>query len=360
MRKTRIVALAWCVFAVLLFIRSDSLLPLMVLAATAAVLAVCMCVAFYGGKKLEIQIVAPPYVGYGDEIELRLVLKNQSWIPVCRCVIHADCENLLTGEVCPVRIVSGIWAKRESAISITLETKFCGCVECKIDDLRITDPFFLFEKRRRVSAEASVYVQPRIADIVWDEEEWNSYNMESYRYSDTRKGNDPSETFGIRVYEPGDSPKTIHWKLTGKLGELVVRELGLPVENSTAILLDKRMDPGEILSPGLRSRAAELAVSLSASLLNHETPHTLGWQDYKNGCFVLKRIVSEQDLWEAVSLLLSGGFCEDKITTPMYYLESGQNETFANYVYVTAGNSADVERLEQCGAVKVYRVQEDF
>ncbi|MCQ2538114.1 MAG: DUF58 domain-containing protein [Lachnospiraceae bacterium] len=41
--------------------------------------------------------------------------------------------------------------------------------------------------------------------------------------------NDPSEAYGIREYVPGDSIKSIHWKLSEKTGKTMVREYGMPV-----------------------------------------------------------------------------------------------------------------------------------
>ena len=48
--------------------------------------------------------------------------------------------------------------------------------------------------------------------------------MESFRYSGSRPGDDPGETFDIREYREGDSIRQIHWKLTGKMDRLIIRE----------------------------------------------------------------------------------------------------------------------------------------
>lgn len=40
----------------------------------------------------------------------------------------------------------------------------------------------------------------------------------------SRKGTDASEMFDIRSYVPGDDIRSIHWKLSGKTDELIVRQ----------------------------------------------------------------------------------------------------------------------------------------
>ena len=156
---------------------------------------------------------------------------------------------------------------------------------------------------------------------------------------------------------PGDSPKTIHWKLTGKMGEVVVRELGLPVENSVLVLLDKRRAKGEVLLPEQMDQAVELFLSLSHCLIRQDMSHCLGWQDYRSGHFIIRRVTSAAQLWEICGLLLADPFQEDPVSTAVHYLESCGNLRFASCLYVTAGQDPQAERLEGYCATTVYRAQ---
>ena len=53
-----------------------------------------------------------------------------------------------------------------------------------------------------------------------------------------RKGNDPSEMFDIREYVPGDDIRSIHWKLSSKTEELILRQASEPSHYDVAILPD--------------------------------------------------------------------------------------------------------------------------
>lgn len=55
----------------------------------------------------------------------------------------------------------------------------------------------------------------------------SSVELDSDEYSMRHPGDDPSETFALREYVPGDRVRSIHWKLTEKTGEVIVRQLGL-------------------------------------------------------------------------------------------------------------------------------------
>ena len=85
--------------------------------------------------------------------------------------------------------------------------------------------------------------------------------MESFRYSGARPGDDPGETFDIREYQEGDSIRQIHWKLTGKLDKMMIRQRSFPVDDTVLILAE----------PYLKEKAPAVAQTLGevfAAVLN--------------------------------------------------------------------------------------------
>ncbi len=62
----------------------------------------------------------------------------------------------------------------------------------------------------------------------------------------------------LRPYRPGDPMKDIHWKVTAKTGEMVVREYRAGVTHRVNLVLDT--------APGATSRDFERGVSMAASL----------------------------------------------------------------------------------------------
>ena len=61
-----------------------------------------------------------------------------------------------------------------------------------------------------------------------------------------RKGNDPSEMFDIREYVPGDDIRSIHWKLSGKTDQLILRESSEPSHYNMVLLPDFGRKTGEV------------------------------------------------------------------------------------------------------------------
>jgi uncharacterized protein (DUF58 family) len=48
---------------------------------------------------------------------------------------------------------------------------------------------------------------------------------------------------GLRAYQPGDSPRLLHWKTTARLGQLMVREFEDPPGDHLTLIVEARRDP---------------------------------------------------------------------------------------------------------------------
>ena len=76
-------------------------------------------------------------------------------------------------------------------------------------------------------------------------------------------GNDFSEIYSLRGYEPGDDVKRIHWKLTEKTDEVLVREGSRPQEDEVLLYWDRT---GNTV-PAVADALAECVTSVGLALL---------------------------------------------------------------------------------------------
>ena len=101
----------------------------------------------------------------------------------------------------------------------------------------------------------------------------------------------------------------------------------------------------------------ELLYSLSSELLEKSIPHSIGWYDTKEQVFRSQAIRNEEELWASVPEVLSCGFEASETSTIYRYLESTRSVDFTNHFLVSV-QERDTERLEQYGAVNVFRTTE--
>lgn len=89
----------------------------------------------------------------------------------------------------------------------------------------------------------------------------------------SRKGTDASEMFDIRSYVPGDDIRSIHWKLSGKTDELIVRQASDRTHYDLVILPDfGRKQGGRDIAAGELTRCVALVIELSRRLVRRGVP----------------------------------------------------------------------------------------
>ena len=83
-----------------------------------------------------------------------------------------------------------------------------------------------------------------------------------------RKGSDHSEMYDIREYQPGDDVRSIHWKLSSKADELIVRQASDPTHYDIVILPDfGRKTGGKPTDAVESSAAAAYGAAIGSQLL---------------------------------------------------------------------------------------------
>lgn len=102
---------------------------------------------------------------------------------------------------------------------IRIDTSHCGQYIYEFSDVRVYDIFGLFYKKKKAPSKCSILVKP---PLVMPEA---IPNLSGFRAKGLRKSNSPnSEIYDIREYEPGDPIKSVHWKISAKKDQLLIKE----------------------------------------------------------------------------------------------------------------------------------------
>ena len=143
---------------------------------------------------------------------------------------------------------------------------------------------------------AEILIFPKTYPIVTEVTvQTSNFSLEGERFSEEVSGDDPSELFALRDYQPGDRMARIHWKLSARKGEWYVKEFGRPVGTAVLLLLEPVWKEGGQSAAEI-SRYLQTAVSLVRSLLNVECSHVVSWI-MENGELERARIFTEEDVY---------------------------------------------------------------
>lgn len=123
----------------------------------------------------------------------------------------------------------------------TLPTGNCGAWICTVEKAKICDYLGLFSFPLRCPDAAKVLVRP--VPVTLRIPELDRYMSRSWR---PKRGGGFAENHELRLYRPGDNIQQIHWKLSAKTGNLILREPMEPERGRILLRLDLNGTPTEL------------------------------------------------------------------------------------------------------------------
>lgn len=187
-------------------------------------------------KKLELKIQVPETSLYsGNEITIKYEIDNNTFFNIPYLEIQSHITKELTKQVSKKFIENlrpyGIYSYEES---ITLKKR--GYFPLGAAEVIISDIFGIFSLRRKYQSKTSLLVYPRPINIsnfsISSVEQIGDLPIKDIMFQDK------SRIANLRDFREGDNIKSIHWKLSAKLGQIIIKEYEKRGDAQVAIFLD--------------------------------------------------------------------------------------------------------------------------
>jgi len=303
MLRNRLAYLMVLAGASLFFLCFNGYLSLYVLRLTLALPLISLLVSLPGILGARLKLTAGPgAVRKGQGLSLRLTIDNRLPLVSGRSYVTLTVCNTLTGETQEERFAFTA-GRKALTISHKLTSSSCGRVVCRLSKARSCDYMGLFVLPMRLGGrpECAVLFYPAVYRPVLFLDQVSMPDGDGERYSQNRPGDDPSEIFDLREYREGDKLSRIHWKLSRKAGNTLVKEFGLPVSDHIFFLL-------ELNGSGVETDALlDAFASLSAFLSEREAAHRIGFRSRKSNGLTVLEIAGAEDFRPALDALLLTG-----------------------------------------------------
>ncbi|MDO4976046.1 MAG: DUF58 domain-containing protein [Eubacteriales bacterium] len=224
-----------------------------------------------------------------------------------------------------------LMGNEEGIAAFYLDLPYVGLMEIILEEAEIYGLFGMWKKTILSSLKKQLMIMPDTRDIHMNFMDLGRLDPEGDEIRDARYGFDPGMYQGIRPYRDGDSMKYIHWKLTGKTGEMMVKELGIPSGREPRLYLETGLPD---LDPSRIDQIIEDYFSFSMALLSHGYPHILCWksagesmEEYRVENMVMLEEQMESlfrvEFWENVEA--------DHLDTWIYYMSHDETEVYGFY-----------------------------
>ena len=240
----------------------------------------------------------------GKETLVKLRISNKGPNSVKRMKALVVTENLCTGEKKKKWMFFQKVPKGETSFVCMVTFDGAGNYALRLKKLRIYDFSGLLFGEIRTKSTAQLQVLPQLFDIpVRVSLSVRNFYGEADVYDEHVPGHDNSEIFQVREYRKGDRLQNIHWKLTAKQDDLMVKENSLPKACPVVLFLsfcpkrNKKQRLGVL--PFLTA-----AASISFSIMDAGCPHYVVWYEDATQDIVRVRVDDEESFFELLGNLM--------------------------------------------------------
>lgn len=320
-----------------------------VLYESSAALALCLLFVFwFAGSILQllynirkVQVDFPPSAHSGKENQavFTLAVKNPGLLPVSGIrlrLVLLDQKGKKT-ESKDLSLSLGPRSRRK--YSLNFSSPYCGRFQIRIKKLRLYSFFSLawISRGQDYLGEALFFPEPSPIPLKLSERT---------RYF-TPEGEDSLENpflssasggfqDDVHSYHPGDPLRLVHWKLSARADELLVRSPGTGEGFSILLFLDLKT-PVQTNSAGQISSFFQCAASLSFSMLEIKCSHLMIWFDQKAQCLQRLPIRNEEEMTFALYCLLHGEFYQGSKNLYALYSQEHPTDTWASRLLLDTG-----------------------
>lgn len=224
-----------------------------------------------------------------ESVKINVHVINKSIFPTNKLYAKVKVHNMFFQEKEELYINIPVLIHDENIISFDIECNYVGNVELEITDLVIKDYLEIITSKRTVGSSAEIMVLPQNIhyavpiENTYDEDDDGDKQVLTLDNTELRE---------IREYRSGDSLRRIHWKLSTKFDELMVKEFEKSLEANTVIMLDLIKNRQEHLNS-----AIEVLHSILDGMIGKVSKGcTVNWYDSSRDDYMFYEVYNKEDI----------------------------------------------------------------
>lgn len=187
---------------------------------------------FYIRKYITVEIKSPGQILVGKEYNFTIVIKNESWLPIIKGSILLLQQNTFVKDSVIYNKEISLGPKKQVSLQLENKSEYCGCILYSIESLVLSDYFSIIQVKRKISSTSASIISPGLKSVNLIYEKNNFFRRD-----------DITE---LRGYVSGDDIRLIHWKMTAKMNEIMLREPSNTI-NSKIYLIYENLLPSKKL-----------------------------------------------------------------------------------------------------------------
>ncbi|PID13877.1 hypothetical protein CSV63_15755 [Sporosarcina sp. P34] len=237
MKGTLLISVVWLLFTLAFFIFTTTHFALLFAVGSLIVWLWLVLSVYLVKGKIQCEIITANEIYKNEQMSYQLRVQNTSRIPVTHLQIHLVTEHLFTGRQESHQHDLSIRAKSTEEFSFVLPRNYMGQVNIRITQLTIKDSFTFFRSMQKMDTQSALLIMPNPYLLKLQRIEQNQHVLQTSGMIPMKKING-EELVELSVYKPGDSVKQIHWKLSSKVDDVLVKQYETLTGNAVMMTID--------------------------------------------------------------------------------------------------------------------------
>jgi len=253
----------------------------------------------------------------GKQNLVKILINNSLPVSVSRMKAFIVVKNTITGKMKKSWMKLAQTYDEETSLVQNIVFDTAGNYELMLKKIRVYDMTGLLYWDVKNGSSRKIQVMPKLHDVVVNlGAHIKNFYGESDEYDEHKPGHDNSQIYDVREYRVGDRLQNVHWKMTAKQDELMVKEPSMP--KACPVVLCLEHDGSKSLGKGNKNiKFAEVAASLSFSMMDADCSHYVVWYDEYKRDIVRVRVDNEESMFYFLGKLMDVKWVktEENITT---------------------------------------------
>lgn len=292
------------IFGVFSFLYFRSYLALLFLIVIALLVISSLVSLYIISKNISFDIyVSDEYIYKGENIGLGICIHNRSIFSSLKCICEFYMNNDFIGSKDKCNMILPVIPINKKTYNYSFVTSEIGNIEIRVNLFEVYDLFGIAKTVFEVDEYAQICVLPARENISDDDKAAALDNLLE-NDNENMKGTESSDSFDVRDYIPGDRIKDIHWKLSVKKDDLLVKER-LKISDSKIIIWIDSSNSRKI-----RENILSLAYGLIWDFVSEGIINDIYWYDYKKNIIKTANVSKENEIRTFIKDLYYSGYGE--------------------------------------------------
>lgn len=213
----------------------------------------------------------------GIDVPLHIIVENTGYVRMPFVTVTCRLPDGVNEKARNRNFFFSLSARNRAVIDRTMGFHYRGIYRFNIEKIEIYDVFRLFRFRIKINKEATYTILPNTLHVSDFSGPKNTAEEENARPNTV--GQDRTEVADTRVYQMGDSFRSIHWKLSSKTDDLIVKLFNDTKEKQALFVCDLKGYGDFETNERATDRLIQMSMAMMEECIEYGHESTIAWYD---------------------------------------------------------------------------------